>query len=210
MKNHKTLNGLYLITNDDNFEILIQKIHAALDAAPVALLQYRRKQVELEQQYVEIEQMKKLCERYQTPLIINDSVELASYFQVGLHLGQKDGALISARVQLGAQAIIGRTCHASLALAEQAQLEGADYLAFGAVYPSTTKPNAERVSLETLAQAKQSFDVPICAIGGLTVDNSQPLIDVGVDLFAVVGEVFNLPTRDISTRVKQWTAMLSL
>ena len=203
------MQGLYLISNDDPFELLQQKLAIALDAAPVALFQYRRKQVEKAQQQVEVESLLSLCAAYKTPLIINDDVALARQFDCGVHLGQGDGSLEEARRLLGTQVIIGRTCHASLELAEWAAQEGASYLAFGAVYPSATKPNAQRVTLEILQQAAQSFSLPICAIGGLTVENSQPVKQAGVDLFAVVGDVFALSVTQVAERVKQWQSLLS-
>lgn len=202
------MQGLYLISNDDPFELLQQKLATALDAAPVALFQYRRKQVEKARQQGEVESLLHLCEQYKTPLIINDDVALARQFDCGVHLGQGDGSLEEARRLLGTQVIIGRTCHASLELAEWAAQEGASYLAFGAVYPSTTKPNAQQVSLQILQQAAQNFSLPICAIGGLTVENSQPLKEVGVDLFAVVGDVFALPLEQVGDRVRQWDLLL--
>lgn len=202
------MQGLYLISNDDPIELLQQKLAAALDAAPVALLQYRRKQVAKDQQQLEVESLLRLCEQYKTPLIINDDVALARQFDCGVHLGQGDGSLEEARRVLGTQVIIGRTCHASLELAEWAAEEGASYLAFGAVYPSGTKPNAQRVTLEILKQAAQNFSLPICAIGGLTVENSQPVKQAGVDLFAVVGDVFGLPVEQVGQRARQWDALL--
>lgn len=202
------MQGLYLISNDDPFELLQQKLTTALDAAPIALFQYRRKQVAKTQQSAEVENLLRLCEQYKTPLIINDDVALARQFDCGVHLGQGDGSLEEARRLLGTQVIIGRTCHASLELAEWAAQEGASYLAFGAVYPSATKPNAQQVSLQTLQQAAQNFSLPICAIGGLTVENSLPVKQAGVDLFAVVGDVFGLPVAQVGERVRQWDSLL--
>lgn len=208
MNKNNVLHGLYLITNDDKFELLKHKINVALESSAIALLQYRRKNIHPQAQYAELEQLKKLCDQYQTPLIINDNLAMADHFQTGLHLGQGDGSLVSARETLGQQAIMGRTCHASLDLAQAASDDGANYLAFGAVYPSSTKPNAQLVSLDLLQQAKQQFDLPICAIGGLSAENSQPLVSAGVDLFAVVGDVFNLPVDQIAQRVQAWDRMI--
>lgn len=202
------MRGLYLITNDDAFDVLYQKLHIALQSGPIALIQYRRKQVMLAQQVREIEILLKLCQQYQVPLIINDNLVLARQFACGLHLGQGDGSLIDARAQLGTQAIIGRTCHDSLELAKQAVAEGASYLAFGAVFPSSTKPNAQRLSMVTLQQAKAQFELPICVIGGLTVENSQPLINLNIDLYALVGDVLNLDMDQVAQRVKAWQALL--
>lgn len=202
------MRGLYLITNDDAFDVLYQKLHIALQSGPIAFIQYRRKQVMPAQQVREIETLLKLCQQYQVPLIINDNLALARQFACGLHLGQGDGSLIDARAQLGTQAIIGRTCHDSLEVAKQAVAEGASYLAFGAVFPSSTKPNAQRLSMVTLQQAKAQFELPICVIGGLTVENSQPLINLNIDLYAVVGDVLNLDMDQVAQRVKAWQALL--
>ena len=202
------MRGLYLITNDDAFDVLYQKLHIALQSGPIGFIQYRRKQIMLAQQVREIETLLKLCQQYQVPLIINDNLVLARQFACGLHLGQGDGSLIDARVQLGTQAIIGRTCHDSLELAKQAVAEGASYLAFGAVFPSSTKPNTQGVSMATLQQAKAQFELPICVIGGLTVENSQPLINLNIDLYALVGDVLNLDMDQVAQRVKAWQALL--
>lgn len=202
------MRGLYLITNDDAFDVLYQKLHIALQSGSIALIQYRRKQVMPVQQVREIETLLKLCQQFQVPLIINDNLALARQFACGLHLGQGDGSLSDARAQLGALAIIGRTCHDSLELAKLAVAEGASYLAFGAVFPSSTKPNAQRLSMATLQQAKAQFELPICVIGGLTVENSQPLINLNIDLYAVVGDVLNLGMDQVAQRISAWQAIL--
>jgi thiamine-phosphate pyrophosphorylase len=203
------LRGLYLITNDDEFSLLIAKLEAAC-AAGIALLQYRRKHIPLAQQEIEARTILTLCKRYAVPLIINDNIDLAEKLGCGAHLGQGDGSLVEARKRLGARAIIGRTCHASLALAAEAEREGASYLAFGAVYLSGTKPLAGRVSLETLRNAAQQFALPICAIGGLNLENSAAVKAAGVSLFAVVGDILNLPVQDVSARVSAWRKLLDV
>lgn len=197
------LHGLYLITNDDPWSVLEAKLHAAL-AQGVALLQYRRKQTPKADQPAEAAQILAICRHYGVPLIINDDVVLAAQLGCGVHLGQSDGSLLAARQQLGAQAIIGRTCHGSLELARQAVREGASYVAFGAVCPSATKPHASRVELSVLRQAKAEFDVPVCVIGGLTVENIDPVVACGVDVYAVVGDVLGLPAEEIITRIEMW------
>lgn len=202
------MRGLYLITNNDAFDVLYEKLSIALQNASIALIQYRRKNVALAQQLAEIETLRPLCQSYQVPLIINDNLALAQQSGCGLHLGQGDGSLSEARAQLGAQAIIGRTCHHSLELARQAAEEGASYLAFGAVFPSSTKPAAQRVSLTRLQQARAQFELPICVIGGLTVENTQPLLNMHMDLYAVLGDVLNLEVKQVAQRVKLWQALL--
>ncbi|RYY79143.1 MAG: thiamine phosphate synthase [Moraxellaceae bacterium] len=203
------MRGLYLITNDDAFDLLYQKLHIAMQNASIGLIQYRRKNIVPAMQLQEVDALLQLCQRYQVPLVINDNLALAQQFDCGLHLGQGDGSLVKARAQLGAQAIIGRTCHDSLALATQAANDGASYLAFGAVFPSTTKPHAQRVSLATLQQAKAQFALPICVIGGLTIENIQPLIALNIDLYAVVGDVLNLSLTQVAQRSKAWQVVLS-
>ncbi len=202
------MTGLYLITNDDAFSVLYQKLMIAAHTAPIAMLQYRRKQIALHQQQREIQQLMGFCQRNSIQFIINDNLSDAHQFGCGVHLGQGDGSVLEARALLGAQAIIGRTCHNSLELAATAQQDGASYLAFGAVYPSLTKPHVSSVGLDTLNQAKQLFDLPICAIGGLTVENSQPLVDMEIDLLAVVGDILNLSLNDIPARMTAWQQVL--
>lgn len=204
------MRGLYLITNDDPFDMLHQKLHIAMQHTAIALVQYRRKNVVPAVQLQEVDALLELCQRYQVPLVINDNLALAQQFGCGLHLGQGDGSLLEARARLGAQAIIGRTCHDSLALATQAANDGASYLAFGAVFPSATKPNAQQVSLAVLQQAKLQFALPICVIGGLSVENSQPLVDMGIELYAVVGDILNLQVTQVAQRVKAWQALLNV
>ncbi|AXI04587.1 thiamine phosphate synthase [Aquirhabdus parva] len=207
MKNNSrssnALQGLYLITNDDPFDVLFPKLEEAMHAG-IALLQYRRKKILPTDQENEALNILSLCKQYHVPLIINDNIALAEKLYCGVHLGQGDGSLIDARVRLGTDAIIGRTCHASLALASQAVDDGASYLAFGAVFPSLTKPHANRVDLETLSTAAERFPLPICAIGGLTAENVDEVRSAGVNLFAVVGDVLNLPVGKIAERVNQW------
>lgn len=204
------MKGLYLITNDDQFDLLLQKVQIVFDHAAVALFQYRRKSIDTDLQLFEIEQLLTLAQKYQVPFIINDNLTQAQQFGCGVHLGQGDGSLLEARARLGVDAIIGRTCHASLELAQQAAEQGASYLAFGAVNPSSTKPNAQRVELSTLCQAREQFTLPICAIGGLTAENSLAVKQVGVDLFAVVGDVLGLPLEHVGSRAKAWAQLLSI
>ncbi len=206
----KRLQGVYLITNNDPWSLVFAKLQAAITAG-VRIVQYRRKQVPLTEQWAELTQLFEYCQGFKVQLIINDQLEQAAHFGCGLHLGQSDGSLIEARAVLGDQAIIGRTCHNSLGLAERAVAEGASYVAFGAVYPSRYKPNAVRVELETLKQALQQFgtNTPICAIGGLTVENSVPLVNSGIRLLAIVGDIMDCPPENIGPRVTAWLNLLT-
>lgn len=203
------MRGLYLITNDDPFELLIEKISTALATDRVALLQYRRKKVEKTNQDTEIEKILNICNQYNVPLIINDDLAQAQRFGVHLHLGQDDGSIVEARQVLGESAIIGRTCLNDLSLAEQAIHDGASYVAFGAIYGSTTKPEAGNIGLDVLKQANQQFDTPICAIGGLTAENAQAVIDAGADLCAVVSDILGLESELIPQRVQAWSKLFN-
>ncbi|MEG0171818.1 MAG: thiamine phosphate synthase [Acinetobacter sp.] len=203
------MRGLYLITNDDPLQLLLEKLEVALATGHIAILQYRRKKVAKADQPDEVEQIQALCETYQVPFVINDDLELAEQFGLGVHLGQSDGEITDAAARLSQGVIIGRTCLNSLELAEKAIAEGATYVAFGAVYATSTKPEAGNVGIEVIQQAKQKFDVPICAIGGLTVENSQLVIDAGASLCAVISDILGRSTAEIPARVAAWAQLFA-
>ncbi|MEG0605623.1 MAG: thiamine phosphate synthase [Acinetobacter sp.] len=203
------MRGLYLITNDDPLQLLLEKLEVALATGHIAILQYRRKKVAKADQPDEVEQIQALCETYQVPFVINDDLELAEQFGLGVHLGQSDGEITDAAARLSQGIIIGRTCLNSLELAEKAIAEGATYVAFGAVYATSTKPEAGNVGIEVIQQAKQKFDVPICAIGGLTVENSQLVIDAGASLCAVISDILGRSTAEIPARVAAWAQLFA-
>jgi len=203
------MRGLYLITNDDPLELLLDKLEIALSTGHIAILQYRRKKVAKTDQYFEVEQIKVLCEAYHVPFVINDDLDLAVRYGLGVHLGQSDGEISDATQKLPQGVIIGRTCLNSLALAEKAILDGATYVAFGAIYATSTKPEAGNVGIEVIRQARQQFDVPICAIGGLTVENAQVVIEQGADLCAVISDILGRPVQDIPARIQAWAALFA-
>ncbi|MEC7120401.1 MAG: thiamine phosphate synthase [Pseudomonadota bacterium] len=203
-----SLRGLYLITNDQPLPCLLVKLETMLATGAVALLQYRRKHTAITAQADEAAQVLAVCRRFGVPLIINDDVALAERLGCGVHLGQADGSLSAARQRLGADALIGRTCHDTLALAQVAADEGASYVAFGAVYPSSTKPNAQRVTHEILQQAVVELSLPICVIGGLTAENIQPLQAMGVSLYAVVSDIWQ--ATDPVARLQVWQQQLTV
>ena len=201
------MRGLYLITNDDPIELLLAKLEGAMATYEVAVLQYRRKKVAKEDQAYEIEYMKQMCEQYKVPFVINDDLETAVKYGVGVHLGQDDGSIQEAVERLPKNVLIGRSCNNSLELAEQAIADGANYVAFGAIYATDTKPEAGNIGLETLKQAKAKLNVPICAIGGLTVENGQQVIDAGADLCAVISDILGRPMHTVAQRVYDWSEL---
>lgn len=203
------MRGLYLITNDDPIQLLLEKLDAALATRQIAILQYRRKKIDKAEQPAEVEQIKQLCEKYQVPFVINDDLKLAAQFGLGVHLGQSDGEITDAKSQLPEGVIIGRTCLNSLELAQKAIADGATYVAFGAVYATATKPEAGNVGIEVIKQAAAQYDLPICAIGGLTVENSKPVIEAGADLCAVISDILGRSTAEIPARVRAWAQLFS-
>lgn len=203
------MRGLYLITNDDPIQLLLEKLDVALATRQVAILQYRRKKIEKTDQPAEVEQIKILCEKYKVPFVINDDLQLAAQFGLGVHLGQSDGEITDAKSKLPEGVIIGRTCLNSLDLAQKAIADGATYVAFGAVYATATKPEAGNVGIEVIKQAAVQYGLPICAIGGLTVENSKPVIEAGADLCAVISDILGRSTAEIPARVQAWAQLFS-
>ncbi len=187
----RPLHGLYAITDSTLLAggRLLPWVQAALEGG-ARIIQYRDKSTDSVRRLAEAEALSRLCQQYAATLIINDDPELACLVGAGVHLGQTDGPLAAARALLGPQAVIGATCHASLARAGQAMAEGASYLAFGRFFPSRTKPDAPAAPLELLHQARNRYPLPLVAIGGITLDNAARLLEQGADLLAVVHEVF--------------------
>lgn len=204
------LRGLYAITDSQLLASrFLSYVEAALEGG-VCLLQYRDKSDDAARRLREAEALMKLCERYGTRLLINDDAELAARLGVGVHLGQTDGPLTPARALLGRQAIIGSTCHASLALAAQAAEEGASYVAFGRFFNSVTKPGAPAASTELLEQARAQVKLPIAVIGGITLDNAAPLVDHGADLLAVIHGLFGADSaQEVTRRARAFNALFA-
>lgn len=203
------MRGLYLITNDDPLEVLLAKLEGAMANGGIAVLQYRRKKVSKADQIYEVEYMKAMCAEYRVPFVINDDLDMAEKYGVGVHLGQDDGSIVDAVVRLPKGVLIGRSCNNSLELAEQAIADGANYVAFGAIYATDTKPEAGNIGLDTLKLAKEKLKVPVCAIGGLTVENSQIVIESGADYCAVISDILGRPMNAIPERLDEWSALFN-
>jgi thiamine-phosphate pyrophosphorylase len=188
--------GIYAIT-DGPRDDLFAAVEAAL-AGGARLLQYRDETTDTERRRSEADEISRICARYEVPFIVNEDVALARETGGGVHLG-RDVSIAEARAALGPDAIIGVSCFGSIDRARQLHAEGADYLSFGAMYPSTTKPHAAVAAHDVLTQAK-SLGLPVVAIGGITVDNAQVLIDAGADYLAVVSAIFAAPDIQTATR----------
>ena len=147
-------------------------------------------------------QLRELCRQFSVPLIINDDITLAIEVDAdGVHLGKSDSSIADAREQLGNKAIIGCSCYNDMDRAINAVSAGADYIAFGAFFPSPTKPDADHATPDIILRAKQQFDLPIVAIGGITPENGQTLIDAGADMLAVISGLYSSEdSLDITTK----------
>lgn len=187
------LKGLYVIA--DTASIGADKIISKTDeilSAGVKIIQYRDKVSTQNKHYKLAEQLRKLTQDYQCLLIINDDVQLAASINAdGVHLGKDDLSIEQARTSLGKDKIIGVSCYAHYENAQTAITASADYVAFGSFFPSPTKPDAPRANIELLQRAKQDYEIPVCAIGGVTPKNASILIDAGADMIAVISAVFN-------------------
>jgi thiamine-phosphate pyrophosphorylase len=192
---------LYLISPLDVGGDFPQRLDRALAAGKgpksqlVTAFQFRVKGVDSHEAAALAEPLQAICAAHDVAFIVNDSVSLAKRLKAdGVHLGQDDGSPREAREELGREAQIGVTCHASRHRAMEAGEAGADYVAFGAFYPSTTKdkgPDAEVPDLELLEWWASIFEIPCVAIGGITPDNCGPLVAAGADFLAVSGAVWN-------------------
>jgi thiamine-phosphate pyrophosphorylase len=182
---------LYLISPQEVGGAFPDRLRAALGAGPVAAFQLRVKEVGEHELARLAEPLQRICADHDTAFIVNDSMALAKRLGAdGVHLGQSDGDVREARALLGFGAQIGRTCHDSRHLAMEAGEAGADYVAFGAFYPTTTKPSPYRPHPSILSWWSALFEIPCVAIGGITPGNAQPLIDAGADFVAVCQAVW--------------------
>lgn len=196
--------GLYAITPDQpDTERLLEQVAAALNGG-AAVLQYRNKTADAALRREQALALLPLCRRAQVPLIINDDLELAVDIDAdGLHLGGEDGDLATARARLGPDKLLGASCYDSLERAIEARDRGADHIAFGAVYPSTVKPGAVRAPLELFGQTPSMVGLPAVAIGGITLDNAESVVQAGAHALAVISALFEAP--DIEQRAREFS-----
>jgi len=185
---------LYLISPPDVGGDFPERLAAALDAGPVAAFQFRVKGVDQHEAARLAEPLQRICAERDVAFIVNDDMGLARRLGAdGVHLGQKDGDPREARRLLGPSAQIGVTCHDSRHLAMEAGEAGADYVAFGAFFPSTTKETRHRPDPSILGWWSMLFELPCVAIGGITPENGRILVEAGADFMAVSGAVWNAP-----------------
>ena len=187
------LRGLYAITPEyADGSAMLADIEAAL-AGGCRIVQFRDKLSDAPERVLRARALRDLTRRFGARLLINDDLALARLIDAdGVHLGKDDGNLVVTRAILGPDKILGASCYADFAAAQHAVAAGADYVAFGAVYPSLTKPGAAVATVDLFFQAKTRLTAAAtCAIGGITVANAPPLIAAGADLLAVITDLFS-------------------
>lgn len=183
---------LYLISPLNVGGDFPDRLVRALDAGPVAAFQFRVKGVDEHEAARLAAPLQEICAARDVAFIVNDSISLAKRIKAdGVHLGQDDGTVEEARQRLGREAQIGVTCHNSRHLAMEAGEAGADYVAFGAFFPTTTKQTEYHAEPELLTWWQELMEIPCVAIGGITPDNCKPLVEAGADFIAVSGAVWN-------------------
>lgn len=200
------IKGLYAITPDEqNTERMLAKVEAALQGG-ISVLQYRNKLANHKLQTQQARALLPLCRQYEVPFIINDSIKLCLTLDAdGVHLGADDGNLVEARARLGNNKLLGASCYNRFDLAVSAQQLGADYVAFGACFASSTKPNAPVAGLDLFTQAKTELKVPSVAIGGITIENAALAIAAGANSIAVINAIFNAD--DVKSTSQQFTKL---
>ena len=202
------INGLYAITPDcsDTAELL-RRVRLAL-AGGTQLLQYRNKPADADLRLVQARALRKLTLEWSALFIVNDDTRLAAEVEAdGVHLGAEDGGLEAARTVLGKNRIIGVSCYNRISLAHEAAGAGADYVAFGAFFPSGTKPAAVRADAALLQQARAELALPLVAIGGITAQNGAELVQAGADALAVISALFD--AADIPSAAREFSGLFT-
>ena len=172
----------------------------------VTILQYRNKSAGSALQLEQAAALRGLTHEFGIPFVVNDDANLACRVDAdGVHLGASDTDVITARRTLGGHKMIGVSCYNHLSMAREAIAAGADYIAFGAFFPSAVKPDAAHADAELLQQARTEFDVPLVAIGGITALNGASLVDAGADALAVISALFD--AADIRTAAQDFSKL---
>ena len=204
MQNPATMHGLYLVTPDwDDTAKLLEISEAALQAG-LTLLQYRHKSAGPEQRLEQASALLALCRRYQVPFIVNDFIDLAQQIGAdGVHVGGLDASVAEVRAMVGPDKIVGASCYGSLELADKAAASGASYLAFGGFYPSSKKQYPVTTPQNIVAEAVARWRLPLVVIGGMTPENSAPLVALGAHMVAAITSVYGADTASAQVAATQ-------
>ncbi len=194
------MRGLYLVTPDwDDTDRLIAITAQALEAG-AALVQYRHKTASEALRNEQASALLALCRRHDVPFIVNDHLSLCEQLDAdGVHVGGTDSPVNKVREQLGSSKIIGASCYGDFQLARDAAQAGASYVAFGGFYPSRVKKYEVTTPVDIVSRAKRELSVPVCVIGGMTPNNSRPLVNEGADMVAAISSVYQSDSPSLST-----------
>lgn len=193
------LRGLYFVTPGVSVRRL-EQVAAALRGG-ARIVQYRDKSTDADARQREAAEILDQCRGAGALCLINDDVALCTAIGAdGVHLGEDDTAIHAARILLGPDRIIGASCYNDLQRGHEAAAASADYVAFGSIYPSATKPAARRADLDLLCAARRELDIPICAIGGITGDNAARVVAAGADMIAVIQGITESPDPETAAR----------
>lgn len=204
----RCIHGLYAITPDESdTAALLRKTRLALQGG-AQVLQYRNKSADAALRLQQAQALRQLTREFDTTFIVNDDAQLAAQVEAdGVHLGGEDGGVAAARALLGNSKFIGVSCYNRLSLAHEAVQQGADYVAFGAFFSSSVKPEAAQADVVLLKAARDGLHVPIVAIGGITQQNGASLIAAGADALAVITALWNAP--NIQTGAQEFSILFS-
>lgn len=186
------MKGLYLVTPDwdDTDRLLVASEQAIQGGA--TLLQYRHKTASDALRREQAQALLTLCRTMKVPLIINDHVDLCEAIDAdGIHVGGTDASVANVRARVGADKIIGASCYGDLQLARDAKAAGASYVAFGGFYPSRVKKYAVTTPPDIVSRAISELNMPVCVIGGMTAENSKPLVALGAPMVAAISSVYS-------------------
>jgi thiamine-phosphate pyrophosphorylase len=208
MARKHVIKGLYAITPDElNTAELLRKVRSALQGG-AGVIQYRNKLADARLRLEQVLALRQLTREFDTTFIVNDDADLAALVNAdGVHLGDDDGSVATARALLGSTKIIGVSCYNRAPLAFEAVQQGADYVAFGAFFSSGVKPEAVQADVTLLQTVRSALSVPIVAIGGITQQNGADLVAAGADALAVISALWNAP--DIEIAAQEFSTLFS-
>jgi thiamine-phosphate pyrophosphorylase len=207
MNSAHRVTGLYAVTPDESDTKRLAVLVAQAIAGGARLVQYRNKTASAALRAEQGLALLEVCRHANVPLVINDDIELAERIGAdGLHLGREDGDLAHARARL-AGALLGASCYSDVGRALEAKRQGADYVAFGSFFASSTKPGATRAPLAIIAEARRSVGLPVVAIGGITLENTPSLLAAGVNAVAVVSALFG--AHDVRAAAARFAALFA-
>lgn len=187
------MKGLYLVTPDwDDTDKLVAATEQAI-AGGATLLQYRHKSADSNLRVEQASALLASCRRLNVPLIINDHIDLCEQLDAdGIHVGGTDASVADVRAHLGKDKIVGASCYGDLQLAKHSAAVGASYVAFGGFYPSRVKKYEVTTPPDIISHALAEINVPVCVIGGMTVENSRPLVQLGAHMVAAISSVYSV------------------